>query len=185
MGFREDSASNEARERKLDGAETIVDGASRVRITPLTASTAYCPLVLEEFEPGFVRQVEFTGQSRESLVHLTRSLLVGLKLTRHGMDTVSVLCISEEIGCTYVRVLSPCPLDVITGAAVGVELFLPSVNEPVRVNGRIRAQSRVGSDEIVRYVLDVEFCHMSGHAIRELEAFLHDAQSSQHPIMPA
>jgi len=132
------------------------------------------PTELEEGLP--IRDVdELTGTQRETLVHLTRSLLVRLNLTRHSED-LRILCASEDIGCGGLLLTLPCRMDLSSGNTLDMELFLPSAKQPIRVHGTVQNVSRTVGEDVIRYIVEVKFGQLDAAIEREIAAFAHASQ---------
>ena len=115
------------------------------------------------------------GQQHEKMVHLDRSLLVRLNITRKSGETISVLCTSEEVGRTGVRVHLPCKMGLESGINLDAELFLNGSIEPTTTHGIVRSVDRMSHEDINRFMIEIEFSHLSSRASEEISSFLHKA----------
>ena len=125
------------------------------------------------------------GQRREKLVRLPEPVLVRLNLRGQDNERISVLCTGEDIGRTGARMMLPCPLGLSRGKKLNMELFLPSAREPLPVRGTIRRISRTSGEDIIRYVVEVEFGDLVTSTAAEIAAFTYESQLRQRRHLPA
>lgn len=141
-----------------------------------------------ELKPGPLPPLDpsdLIAQRREELVHLPEPLLIRLNLRGRDNERISVLCTGEDIGRTGARMMLPCLLGLSRGRKLDMELFLPSVPEPLPVRGTIRRISRTSGEDIIRYAVEVEFgCLVTSTAV-EIAAFLCDSQLHKRRHLPA
>ncbi|HUV05664.1 MAG TPA: PilZ domain-containing protein [Armatimonadota bacterium] len=139
----------------------------------------------EEGHPPVMGLGELLNLHRETFVRLEQPLLVGLKLTHSSSEEVRVYCGSREIQRGGIRLILPCQLDLIEGTVLDMELFLPSVEQPIAVSGQVRKVSRIRGEDIMRYVLEVEFGSLSREAGSKIAAFVEASQAQEHRGLPA
>lgn len=117
---------------------------------------------------------------RESLTALQRTLTVRLTLEREGAP-VRMICGSKEMGCRGMILSLPCKLDLKSGMAFDMEVFLPSLNRPVETHATVRSVSRAADDSTVRYKVEVDFDKLTSSAEHEIGSFVQAARCQKRP----
>jgi hypothetical protein len=137
------------------------------------------PLSLRIVEEG-IMSGEPTDQDIQALAHVTRSLLIRLKLASHTDEAVEVLCGCERVGGTGLRLMLPCQMNLHPGNPVKLDLFLSGSEDPVAASGMVRRATLLSTDDAVRYVLDIDFTHPSSLLEKSVAAFVHEFRADEH-----
>lgn len=120
----------------------------------------------------------------EPYVHLNRLLLVRFNLPRPNGETARVLCVTEDIQHTGLKLRLPCKLGLRPGMVVATQLFI-SPQDPVTVKTVVRTVSRTAGGDVVRYVVEMRFKDLSAAAEHEINTFVRAAQTNERQTMLA
>ena len=124
-------------------------------------------------------------ESQEAYIHLSRSMLVRLNIHRSNGDTTPVLCVSQEVKHSGLKMRLPCRLDLTAGVVLDMELFTLFRDTPVSVKGVVQQVAHSVTEDVVRYTVDVRFKTLSPAAEHEINAFIHAAQLDERRVMLA
>ncbi|GEM_PF-6578501 len=124
-------------------------------------------------------------ETQESYVHLSRSMLVRLNIRRSNGDSTPVLCVSQEVKHTGLKMRLPCRLALSPGAVLDMELFTLFRDTPVAVKAVVENVVRTVGEDIVRYMVEVRFKNLAPPAEHEINAFIHAAQLDERRMMLA
>jgi len=161
------------------------------RLATLTDAGVKGDLLSEHSAAGSKRNSTSHGQpaqlmreKHESYAHLNRSLLVRLNVERPNGEIVQVLCVTEDISRTGLKLRLPCRLDFRSGTMIDMEL-LTSPENPVAVKAVVHRVLRTAGEDIVRYLIEVQFKNLSRPAQQEINAFIQAAQMEERRIVLA
>lgn len=128
---------------------------------------------------------ESMTETQESYVQLSRSMLVRLNIRRSNGDTTPVLCVSQEVRHTGLKMRLPCQLNLAPGDVLDMELFTLFRDTPVAVTAVVEKVLRTVGEDIVRYMVETRFKNLTPAAEHEISAFIHAAQLDERRIMLA
>lgn len=134
-------------------------------------------LCLDEQERLCSRSLDMAVLQDQSCMHLSRSLLVRLKLKLAGAGSVNVLCTTQDISSSGMLVFLPCQLGLNPGSLLEMDLFLED-RDFVSIQGRARRISRIGNESTVGYCMEVDFYRVNGLVEKQIAALVHSSQIS-------
>jgi hypothetical protein len=137
---------------------------------------------LDGLERSGDRSLVMASVRDDSCTHLSRSLLVKLKLKIQGDERVNILCTTEDICSSGMLVYLPCQLGVNPGSVLDMDLFLGPDEDFVSLQGRTRRIARIGNEGAVAYVLEVDFQKVNGLVEKQIAAFIHSSQVESHRL---
>ena len=118
-------------------------------------------------------------------VHLNKPLLVRLNLLRGAGEKVRASCGSREIGRRGIRLALPCRLDLRSGSHLDMELFLQCGEDPVPVRGQVRHVCRECTDELVRYLVDIDFESVCSSTLGMIDSLIQTSEALELQHLPA